>query len=195
MTIGPPFISWIEEQALEDAQRLRGGRLGCACCGDKNDGERPSPLEPQPDAARPEPVAQKVPTRTAPQLSQPVPPTQASQAGSSKKLAGASKSPDDLLTAPGRADTGRTRSSPGVQPAIPPMAQTRTRHQTLPSRLSANQPTQSPLPSVSPIPEDTIDYGGGLMRSPAFPPSVHVAAGSRKTSGAPPAAKPPFMKD
>ncbi|KDN39281.1 hypothetical protein RSAG8_08916, partial [Rhizoctonia solani AG-8 WAC10335] len=200
MIIGPPSESCLEKDLLQDAQRLRGGGL-CGCCGG-GDPQRPSPLEPQPSLAgnktTTEQATPKAPAnQQVPLLSQPTPPKQASQTGPSEKTPSATKSTGATLAAPSR--SSRTISSPASPPPIPPVSQpsgqSRPRHKTLPSKLSANQPTQASSLSSSPILEGTIDYGGGVMRSPAFPPSVHVAGGSRKAAGGPPPITAPFMKD
>ncbi|KAG8731393.1 hypothetical protein FRC11_004293, partial [Ceratobasidium sp. 423] len=147
--------------------------------------------------SRSEPAAPKPVNQRAPRLSQPTPPNQAVQAGSLDKSPNTTKSTEGTLVAPGRSGTSRTLSSP-AQPTIAstplPSGSSRARHQTLPSKLSANKPGQISSPGPS-IPEGSIDYGGGVMRSPAFPPSVHIAGGSRKTAGAPPPVTAPFMKD
>ncbi|CAE6501284.1 unnamed protein product [Rhizoctonia solani] len=197
MIIGPPLESCLEKDLLQDAQRLRGGGL-CGCCGGGN-AQRRSPLEPQPDlpeieTTRTEQATPKAASKEqAPRSPRPPPPNQTSQTEPSEKTPSATKPTGATLAAPNRSN--RTLSSPAAppQPVSQTSEQSRTRRQTLPSKLFANQPT---LPSSSsPIPEGTIDYGGGIMRSPAFPPSVHVAGGSRKVAGGPLLITAPFMKD
>ncbi|CAE7158775.1 unnamed protein product [Rhizoctonia solani] len=203
MIIGPPSKLWLEKDSLEDAQRLRGGGMGCACCGGGGNTQQASPLEPQPELTENKPVREEQPAPKAPskqqvpRLSLPTPPSQASQAGPSEKPSSATRSTGATLQAPSRST--RTYSSPAA-PSIPPAPQSseqsRDRRQTLPSKLSPNKSNQVSSPSgPPPIPEGFIDYGGGIMRSPAFPPSVHIAGGSRKGAGGPPPVTAPFMKD
>ncbi|KAG8714154.1 hypothetical protein FRC11_009588 [Ceratobasidium sp. 423] len=148
--------------------------------------------------SRSEPAAPKPPAnQRVPRLSQPTPPNHTVQAGPSDKTLNVVKSTEGTLAVPDRSGTGRTLSSPApptIASTSQPSGPSRARHQTLPSKLSANKPGQLSSPGPS-IPEGSFDYGGGVMQSPAFPPSVHIAGGSRKTAGAPPPVTAPFMKD
>ncbi|KAJ1302468.1 hypothetical protein OPQ81_002786 [Rhizoctonia solani] len=205
MIIEPPSKTWLEKGLQEDVQRLRGGGLGFVCCGGGGGvgAQPPSPLEPQPEVrtARQEQITQNpLANQQVPQLSQSIPPTQAPQVAASENNSNTIKAMGGTLAVPGRSATGRTHSLPAAPPAIASTPQhseqSRTRHQTLPSKLPATKPGQLSSPSgAAPIPEGSIDYGGGIMRSPAFPPSVHIAGGSRKTAGGPPPVVASFMKD
>ncbi|CAE6446499.1 unnamed protein product [Rhizoctonia solani] len=200
MIIGPPSKSWLEKDSLEDAERLRGGGLGCACCGGDGNSQQLPPLEPQPNLAEnkttpTEQTTPKAPSKQqVPRLSQPTPP----QPKPSEKTPSDTKSTGTTLAVPSR--SSRTHSSPSAPPTIPAVSQasgpSRTRHQTLPSKFSTSKPTQVSSPSSSPpMPEGTIDYGRGVIQSPAFPPSVHIVGGNRKAAGGPPPITAPFMKD
>ncbi|CAE7202577.1 unnamed protein product [Rhizoctonia solani] len=88
------------------------------------------------------------------------------------------------------------RAALSISPAHQASERSRDRHQTLPSKLAANKSNliTSSWGSPSTL-EGAIDYGGGIMQNPAFPPSVHIAGGSRKGAGGPPPVTAPFMKD
>ncbi|QRV80675.1 hypothetical protein RhiJN_08690 [Ceratobasidium sp. AG-Ba] len=83
MIVRPRSKSELEKDLLDDPQRLRGGGLACACCGDNGDSQRRSPLEPQPETTKSrtrEAQETKPPAnQEVPRLSKPIPPEPISQ--------------------------------------------------------------------------------------------------------------------
>ncbi|KAF8704356.1 hypothetical protein RHS03_06091, partial [Rhizoctonia solani] len=189
-----------------DAERLRGG--GGCCGGGKNrgaEGQRSSPLEPQPEVQIPPPNASQAtnkapeanqPTKPAstrvPRLSEPTPPSHTARAIMASTV---TVSVEPSLMPP-RAGAVRTHSSPPNPPnlsSVSRSATSRQRYTTLPSNLVP--PQQAPTASTGPLLEGPIHYPGGTIRNPAFPPSVYNAGGAQIASSGSPPAPPPFMKD
>ncbi|CAE6536461.1 unnamed protein product [Rhizoctonia solani] len=206
MVIALPPAARLEKDLLEDAERLRGGGLGCACCGSGD--VQSSPLEPQPPQPPPaqsqsdspqttQTVRKEQPTKPpggrVPRLSEPTPPSHAARA----RMVSTTPVSAQPSLAPPRAETGRAHSSPAPPSTLPSTTShpnTRGRYTTLPSKLQPAQRVSASSPGSPTVLEGPIHYPGGIIRSPAFPPSVPAGAG-RIADGGPPAAQAPFMKD
>ncbi|ELU36256.1 hypothetical protein AG1IA_09714 [Rhizoctonia solani AG-1 IA] len=178
------------------AERLRGNRGA--------DGQRSSPLEPQPVVQIPPPDASqatkkapeanqpaKLASTRVPRLSEPTPPSHTARAIMASTV---TVSVEPSLMPP-RAGAVRNHSSPNP-PKLSPVsrsATSRQRHTTLPSNLVP--PQQAATSSTGPPLEGPIHYPGGTIRNPAFPPSVYNAGGVQIAPSGSPPAPPPFMKD
>ncbi|QRV95245.1 hypothetical protein RhiJN_23263 [Ceratobasidium sp. AG-Ba] len=117
MTIRPRSNSQLEKDLVDEPQRLRGGGLGCACCGGKDDSQQRSPLEPQPEAAQAqtrEEQASKPPAKQhIPRVSEPTPKPRP-QAEALEESFAAKQSAETALTTPGKAEPGNASLSSNV---------------------------------------------------------------------------------
>ncbi|KAF8671153.1 hypothetical protein RHS04_08480 [Rhizoctonia solani] len=210
MVIAPLPVGTLEKHS-SGAERLRGGG---GCCGGggggKNrgaGGQPPSPLGAQPAAQIPQPDVSQA-TRKAPEASQPAKPvsaraprlsesTPSSQTARKIVVSAATASAGSSL-APPKAEAGRANSSPTKPSKLSPVSQPathRTRHLTLPSAFTPPQQASASSTGTPPVLDGPIHYPGGVIRSPAFPPSVYAAGGARVVSSGPSPSPPPFMND
>ncbi|GAB1528575.1 hypothetical protein RhiTH_011769 [Rhizoctonia solani] len=208
MVIAPLPVGTLEKHS-SDAERLRGG--GGCCGGGKNrgaEGQRPSPSGPQPAAQIPQPGASQAtnkapeanqPTKPvstrAPRLSEPTPSSQTAQ----KTVAPTAMASGGSSLAPPKVEAGRANSSP-TKPSklslVSQSATSRERRSTLPSAVSTPpQQVSAWSNDAPPVAEGPIRYPGGVIRNPAFPPSVYTTGGGRVAPSGPIPTPPPFMKD